>query len=435
MARFPGDWLVVPSGLPKVRNNDVDHPFRPGSDFVWLTGCQEPGGVVVLGPEGNGSQATLYLRPRSDHSTSAFFTDARNGALWVGRGPGLEDVAVLLAMPTAPLDALGAGLKEVPPGRIRVLVGLDPSAEAVVAEMRPQLDTTPDLDRELAEASATLRLIKDDFEIASIQAAVDATARGFDELVEELPGALATSERWLEGTFRRRARVEGNDVAYGVIAAAGAHACTLHRVENDGPVREGDLVLVDAGVESLDLYAADITRTIPVSGRFTPTQREVYEVVWRAHQAALAECRPGNPFMAPHRAAVAVTARWLVDKGLLPLSDEDPLHQQDMLHRRFTLHGTSHMLGLDVHDCASARSEYVEMDLEAGMVLTVEPGCYFQPDDATVPPEYRGIGVRIEDDVLITSDGHRVLSAALPTEAGDVEAWVASRAWTHHRVI
>ena len=167
-----------------------------------------------------------------------------------------------------------------------------------------------------------------------------------------------------------------------------------------------------------------MTRTIPVSGRYSPEQREVYDAVWRAQQAGLAECRPGQPFMAPHRAAMRVLTEWLVAVGILTCTVEEALDADHRFYTRYTLHGTSHMLGLDVHDCANARNDYRELDLAPGMVLTVEPGCYLQPDDLTVPERYRGIGVRIEDDVLITGDGCRVLSAALPTRAEDVEAWM-----------
>lgn len=421
--RFPGEWVVVPAGLPKVRSNDIEYPFRPHNDFVWLSGCQEPAAVLVMSPAPDGHETTLYLTPPSDRSTSEFFTDARNGELWVGPRISLDDAEARFQVHTASRAELFVALKEAEGQRIRVVTGIDEQVDTLVDGLVGSEEHRT-ADSSLAETLADLRLRKDDFEIASLQAAVDATVRGFEDVVRELPRAPFRSERWVEGTFRRRARAEGNDTAYGVIAAAGSHACTLHWVRNDGPVEDGDLILLDAGVESEDLYAADVTRTLPVSGRFTPVQREVYDVVWRAQQAALAECRPGNAFDAPHRAAMRVIAEWLVGKGFIPGSVDDSL-DRTLLHRRFTLHGTSHMLGLDVHDCAAARQQYMEGELAEGMVLTVEPGCYFQPDDSTVPPEYRGIGVRIEDDILITDGAPRVLSSALPTQADDVEHWMA----------
>jgi len=227
--------------------------------------------------------------------------------------------------------------------------------------------------------------------------------------------------------------VDGNDVGYGSIVACGPHATTLHWVRNDGPVRAEDLALLDMGVEGRYLYTADVTRTLPVSGRFSPVQRQVYEVVQRAQQAGVEAVRPGAKYLDPHRAAMRVIAEALHDWGLLPVTPDESLNEDPKapgagLHRRYTLHATSHMLGLDVHDCAQARNEtYRDATLEPGMVLTVEPGLYFQPDDLTVPPELRGIGVRIEDDILVTADGCRNMSAALPHTVEEVENWMAGR--------
>ncbi len=426
-ARFPGEWLVVPTGRLKVRANDTDYRFRAGTDFAWLTGCQEPDAVLVIAPDGT---ATLYKAPRADRSTPAFFSDRRYGELWIGPRLGLEDTSLLLEIATAPLDDLDAALKEAAGGPVRVVRGYDAHVDAQVptaAEEEGGDDGTEQVspDAELLSALSEMRLVKDTHEVTCLDAAVAATVLGFEDVVRSLPTARAHGERWVEGTFNRRARTEGNDVGYDTIAASGPHACTLHWVRNDGPVRAGDLLLLDAGVEGPELYTADVTRTVPVRGRFTRTQREVYEAVWRAQRAGIAECRPGQPFMAPHRAAMRVLTEWLVEAGILRGTVEEALDPDHRFYTRYTLHGTSHMLGLDVHDCANTRNDYRDHDLEPGMVLTVEPGCYFQPDDLTVPKRYRGIGVRIEDDVLVTEDGCRVLSEALPTQADEVEAWMA----------
>jgi len=419
-ARFPDDWLLVPTGGLKVRANDTDYRFRAGTDFAWLTGSQEPDAVLVVAP---GGDATLYTAPRADRSTPGFFTDRRYGELWVGPRLGLDDTSTLLRLPTAALDDLPAVLKEATGSGavVRVVRGFDPAVDDAVAVV------DDDRDSDLLSALAELRLVKDDHEVACLQQAVDATAAGFADVVRALPAAATRDrgERWVEGTFNRQARTEGNDVGYDTIAACGDHACTLHWIRNDGPVRPGDLLLLDAGVEGPELYTADVTRTVPVSGRYSDAQRAVYDVVWAAQQAGLAECRPGNPFMAPHTAAMRVITEWLVAEGILGCSVDDALDPDHRFHTRYTLHGTSHMLGLDVHDCTDARNDYRHLDLVPGMVLTVEPGCYFQPDDLTVPDRYRGIGVRIEDDVLITGDGHRVLSAGLPSRSDLVEAWMA----------
>jgi Xaa-Pro aminopeptidase len=298
--------------------------------------------------------------------------------------------------------------------------GYDAGIEAALTDK-----VTAERDEELKVFLSEARLVKDDFEIAELQKAVDSTVRGFEDVVKVLDKARATSERYIEGTFFLRARVEGNDVGYGTIAAAGPHACTLHWVRNDGPVNAGDLLLLDAGVETHTYYTADVTRTLPVDGRFSDIQRKIYDAVYDAQQAGIEAVRPGGKHRDFHDAAQRVLTERLVEWGLV----EGPVERvlELGLQRRWTLHGTGHMLGMDVHDCASARVEtYVDGVLEPGMVLTVEPGLYFQADDLTVPEEYRGIGVRIEDDILVTADGNRNLSAGLPRRSDEVEAWMES---------
>jgi len=413
---FPGEMLVVPTGGLATRANDTDFPFRAGSDYAWLVGDTEPDAVLVLATDGAaGHTATVYVPARVGREDS--FTDRRYGELWVGPRRGVAEVGTAYDVATAPLGELAEALDVATP--IRVLRGLDPRVDALVGP-RPKADA------ELATTLSELRLVKDDLEVAELCAAVDATVTGFAACVRELATArtLPNGERWLEGSFWRHSRVHGNDVGYGSIVACGAHATTLHWTRDDGPVRDGDLVLLDMGVEAPSLYTADITRTLPVSGRFSAEQRQVYDAVARAQRAGIEAVRAGEEFLAPHRAAMRVLTEALLEWGLLEGDVETLL--TDQLHRRFTLHGTSHHLGLDVHDCAHARRErYREGTLAAGMVITVEPGLYFQPDDELVPERLRGIGVRIEDDVLVTADGPRVLSAALPTAAEDVEAWMA----------
>jgi Xaa-Pro aminopeptidase len=223
--------------------------------------------------------------------------------------------------------------------------------------------------------------------------------------------------------------VEGNDVGYGTIAASGQHACTLHWTKNDGRLAVSDLLLLDAGVEGESLYTADITRTLPIGGRFSPAQRTIYDLVLKAQRAAMSEVKPGADFLAPNRAAMRVLTEGLVELEILKATVDEALADDQQLYRRYTLHNVSHMLGIDVHDCAKARQESYKLGkLEAGMVLTVEPGLYFQEDDLTVPARFRGIGVRIEDDVLVTEDGVRNLSAHIPVDAAEVEGWM-SEVW------
>jgi Xaa-Pro aminopeptidase len=259
--------------------------------------------------------------------------------------------------------------------------------------------------------------------------AVEVTADGFDDIVSDLPRIVAhpRGERIIEGVFHQRARSDGNTEGYDTIAASGPHACYLHWTRNDGAVVPGDLLLVDAGVEVDSLYTADITRTIPVNGTFSPVQRKIYEAVREAADAAFAAARPGVKFRSVHEAAMQVIAARVAEWGLLPVTAEEALDADaGGQHRRYMVHGTSHHLGIDVHDCAQARREmYYDGVLEAGMVFTIEPGLYFQIDDLTVPEEYRGIGVRIEDDILMTVDGPENLSAGIPRTADEVEEWVA----------
>jgi Xaa-Pro aminopeptidase len=404
-ARYGGRVIVVPAGSLSMRNNDVPYPFRAASDYVWLTGDASPDAVLVMTPDADqpGSHvSTLYLRSSAPRDESdAFYRDRAHGALWTGRRPAIDETAVTLGVTTRPLEELDG-----------VLAGLD-------------YLVTPD-DAELASTLGDLRLVKDDWEIAQLADAVASSVRGFEDVVRDLGAARNTSERWIEGTFWRRARVEGNDVGYTSIAAAGEHACVLHWTRNDGPVRDGDLLLLDAGVENAAMYTADVTRTLPISGHFSASQRRVYDLVFEAQSAAIAAVRPGAGFRDYYRAAQSVLARGLVEWGILPASAANLDGPDGDLHRRYTLHGTGHMLGLDVHDCAQARDEhYHEGVLRAGYVLTVEPGLYFQTDDLTVPEELRGIGVRIEDDVVVTHDGCVVLTDALPRDADAVEAWMA----------
>ncbi|SJZ82325.1 Xaa-Pro aminopeptidase [Marinactinospora thermotolerans DSM 45154] len=424
-ARFPGERIVVPAGNLKVRSNDTEYPFRAASDYVYLTGDQSEDGCLVMEPrDGGGHEATVYLLPRSDRGNGEFWLDG-HGELWVGRRNSLTEAARLLGTATGDVRRLPEILREAPAAPTRIVRGHDAALEEVLAGLREgDGDEAARRDEELAVHLHDARLVKDEWEIGQLQRAVDSTVRGFTDVVRALPQAEATSERYIEGTFFLRARVEGNDVGYGTIAAAGPNATTLHWVRNDGAVRPGELLLLDAGVETTTLYTADVTRTLPISGRFDDVQRRVYDLVYAAQEAGIAAVAPGRPFRAFHEAAQRVLAEGLIEWGLL----EGPLERvlELGLQRRYTLHGTGHMLGLDVHDCAVARTEcYVDADLEPGMVLTVEPGLYFQPDDLTVPEELRGIGVRIEDDVLVTADGNRVLSAALPRRSDEVEAWLA----------
>jgi Xaa-Pro aminopeptidase len=440
-AQFPGERLVIPAGGLKVRSNDTDYRFRPHSAFAHLTGLgtdREPDAVLVMEPTDSGHDATLYFRPRAPRDSEEFFADSRFGELWVGRRPSLEEMSALCDIPCAATSDLPDPLrKNSDTVALRVLpADLDHEIRQVIEEIRSssaatevdqRQSTAEESDHEFAVALSELRLIKDAFEIGEMREACRQTAAAFEAVVASIPEAVqrGRGERWIEGIFGLHARHVGNAVGYDTIAAAGDHACTLHWIRNDGELREGELLLLDAGIELDSLYTADVTRTLPINGTFSDEQQMVYDAVFEAQQAGIAAARPGATFSDVHKAATAVIARHLDTWGLLPVSVAESLGEQGGQHRRWMVHGTSHHLGIDVHDCAQARREmYYDGLLEPGMVFTIEPGLYFQIDDVTVPEEYRGIGVRIEDDILMTAGGPVNLSADIPRTADEVEAWV-----------
>jgi Xaa-Pro aminopeptidase len=345
----------------------------------------------------------LYARPRSDRDSDEFFRDRQYGELWAGRRPSLKEIS----------DSLGLEVKHID------------DLPAFDDEHKVRDVTTDD---ELARVASEQRLVKDEWEVGELQEACDITTLGFSDSVAEWDRVLEFGERWIEGTFFRRARAMGNDIGYDSIVGGGAHATTLHWIDNSGPITPGELVLLDMGVEGRNLYTADVTRTLPVDGRFTSLQRELYDLVYAAQEAGITAVKPGVKFMAAHDAAMHVLAHGLEGMGLLPVSADEALDPDSKVYARWTLHGTSHMLGLDVHDCGRASdAAYRDAALAEGMVLTVEPGLYFQEDDLLVPEELRGIGIRIEDDILVTGDGYRNLSASLPRTSADVEEWMAAQ--------
>jgi Xaa-Pro aminopeptidase len=415
---FPGTRIAVPAGRAPVCGNDTEFEFRPASDFVWLTGAGAAGteaAVLVMQPAGDTHEAVLYLPEPAGPAEADFFADPAAGELWVGAVPGLAEHSEALGITTRPLEELPAGLRGVYPP-VLAPRGADPLLDALVSGDGA----------ELRRVTAELRRIKDGWELGQLQRAVDATAQAFADVAAALPEAIAGGgERWLAGTFDRRARSAGAGVGYASIVAAGPDSPVLHWVRNDGPVAAGAAVLLDAGVAAGSFYTADVTRTFPASGEFSSAQREVYELVLRAHQAAMAEVAPGREYRAFGNTAMRVLADGLHGWGLLPVSPAESLEAGGQQHRRYVVCGVGHFLGLDVHDCArSSREAYHDGDLQPGMALTVEPGLYFHPHDETVPPELRGIGVRIEDDLVVTEGGHRVLSEALPITASGIEEWV-----------
>ncbi|WP_346655106.1 aminopeptidase P family protein [Arthrobacter sp. 260] len=446
--KFPGERIVIPAGPFKVRSNDTDYRFRPHSGFAHLTGFgldHEPDAVLIMEPteagqgdDGGQHHATLYFKELAGHDNPEFYANARYGEFWIGSRLSHAQVRALLSIETADLAELevaitkDAGVPEVGGMRIRLLREVDLNADALVDTSRintgVDLEKSDELDSKLAEALSELRLLKDSWEVEQMKIAVAATVNGFHEVVKELPRAIThpRGERVVEGAFFARAREEGNDLGYDTIAASGNNATVLHWIRNNGQVHAGDLLLLDAGVEADSLYTADITRTLPVNGKYSDIQRKIYQAVLDAADAGFAAAQPGRKFRDVHQASISVLAERLDAWGLLPVSLEVALSQDGQHHRRWMPHGTSHHLGMDVHDCAQAKRElYLDGVLTEGMVFTIEPGLYFKDEDLSVPEEFRGIGVRIEDDILMTAEGPVNLSAALPREADDVEAWMA----------
>ncbi|UNX55111.1 aminopeptidase P family protein [Georgenia sp. TF02-10] len=410
--QLPGRTVVVAAGRAPVRSNDTSYDFRPDSDFLWLTGCAVEDAVLVLRPRGSEHDPVLYLPASARPGDHRFFSDAAQGELWVGPSAGLAEWAEALGIPVRPLTELDE----------LSLTGADAGRRVDETLLRRHGIARS---AELARVCSDLRMIKDAWEVGELRRAVDHTVEGFAAVLAEVPTAVQRhGERWLQGTFDRYARAVGNGPGYATIVGSAGRSATLHWVRCDGPVEPDAVLLLDMGVEERSCYTADVTRTVPPSGRFSPAQRQVHDLVEAAHRAGLSHVRPGAQYSDFHFAAMEVIAEGLHDWGLLGMSVDEALSPQGQLHRRYLVCGIGHHLGLDVHDCAhSDYEQYQGATMAPGMVLTVEPGLYFHSHDLTVPPELRGTGIRIEDDLLVTGTGAELLSAALPIDADGIERW------------
>jgi Xaa-Pro aminopeptidase len=402
-----------------TRSADTDYRFRQDSDFWYLTGFDHPNAVAVLRTDG-GPDFNLYVEPRDSEVER-----------WTGYRPGtdgaVEDYGAVEAHPIGEfLSHLGESLGKA--GRIYHVLGRDAAVDAKISEtlegmrLRSRQGVVPaDAIFDPRGVVHEMRLVKEPAELAIMRRAADITREAH---ASAAPLARDGSfeyelEATLEFVFRRRGAA---GPAYTTIVGGGSNATVLHYIANAQPLRNGDLVLIDAGSE-LEGYASDVTRTYPVGGRFAGERRAVYETVLAAQYAALDLCKPGSTLVDVHEAAVRRIVEGLVDMKLLSGCVDDLIAND--AHRRFYMHNTSHWLGLDVHDAGAYRVAGEHRALAAGMVFTVEPGLYIPPDDVEVDPGFRGIGVRIEDDVVVTADGHENLNFALPKEPGDVEALVA----------
>ncbi|HEY1070795.1 aminopeptidase P N-terminal domain-containing protein [Thermomonas sp.] len=414
-----GAILVLPAAPERIRSRDTHYPYRQDSDFWYLTGCDEPEAVLVLVPGRRHGESILFCRERDPEREG--WDGPRLGPEGAVDALGLDD-----AYPITDIDDILPGLLE---GRRRVHyhLGRDPDFDLkligwlnrVRAQVR-QGAQPPQEFLELGHLLDEMRLFKSADEIALMQKAADISVEAHRAAMRAARPGIHEYE--LQAEVERVFRRHGAEPAYASIVGAGANACILHYRANAAKARAGELVLIDAGAEHRG-YASDITRTFPVGGRFSREQRALHDLVCRAQAAALAQARPGVPYEAGHEAAVRTLSDGLLSLGLLQGSLEAVVANGD--YKRFYRHKTGHWLGLDVHDVGEYRIDGASRLLEPGMVFTIEPGLYIPADDAAVPAKWRGIGIRIEDDVLVTRDGHRVLTGALERSADEVEALMA----------
>ena len=411
--------LVLPAAPVRVRSHDTHYPYRQDSDFWYLCGFPEPEAVLVLVPGRKHGEALLFCRERDPE---------REG--WDGPRFGQEGAVSVFGMDDAyPIDDLDEILPGLLEGRSRVYYHFGRDAEfdlkliGWVNRVRAQVRHGAQPPHEFLELGHLLheqRLFKSRDELRLMEKAAAISVRAHQAAMRAVRPGIAEYE--LQAELERVFRAADAWPAYGSIVGAGANGCVLHYVANNGKVRDGDLVLIDAGAEYRN-YAADITRTFPANGRFTKEQRALHDLVGAAQAAALAQVRPGVPYEAIHEAAVRTLTEGLLGLGLLKGSLEKNIAEGH--YRRYYRHKSGHWLGLDVHDVGDYRIDGQSRLLEPGMVLTIEPGLYIPPDDTTVAVKWRGIGIRTEDDVLVTGDGHRVLTEGLARSADEIEAFMA----------
>jgi Xaa-Pro aminopeptidase len=412
-----GNIAFIGSAPMRTRNRDVDYPFRQDSDFYYLTGFNEPEAMAVFIPGREQGEYILFCREFDEKK-----------ALWEGAHAGLDGATNHYdaddAFPITDLDDILPGLLE---GKTKVFypMGRDPDLDHSLLDwikhIRSQTRNGLVAPGELIALEPILhemRLFKSAAEIKLMRKAAEVSAAGHVKAMQACKAGLY--EYQVEATLIHHFIQNGlRNVAYPSIVAAGSNACTLHYTENDGKLKSGDLLLIDAGAEC-DHYAADITRTFPISGRFSEAQKALYQLVLDAQAAAIAQIKPGATWIMPHDAAVEVLTKGLLELGLLKGRLKTLIKKEK--YKPFYMHRTGHWLGMDVHDVGDYKIDQEWRTLEAGMVLTVEPGLYIPTDCKTVDAKWRGIGIRIEDDVLVTADGCEILTGGVPKAVADIEA-------------
>jgi len=413
----PGSVAILPAAPEVVRNRDVHYPYRPDSDFYYITGFHEPEAIAVLIPGRKQAEYVLFCRERDEKRER--WDGPRVGQEGAVRDYGADD-----SFPIADTEEILPGLLEQC-SRVFYAMGSNPDLDKRLADWVNQIRRKARsgvhgplefvaLDHYLHE----MRLYKSTSEVALMRHAAKITAAAHTRLMQTCrPG---THEYELEAEFTHECASRGARFqAYPAIVGGGGNACVLHYVENRDELKDGDLVLVDAGCE-YGYYAADITRTFPVNGRFTPPQRALYEVVLAAQEAAIAKVQPGSRWCDPHDAAVRAITKGLVELGLLKGTLSKLI--KDQAYTRFYMHRTGHWLGMDVHDVGDYKVDGEWRELEPGMTLTVEPGIYIPAGLRGVPKKFWNTGIRIEDDVLVTKNGHEVLTRDAPKSPDEIEA-------------
>ena len=410
---------LVTAAPEQIRNRDVHYPYRQNSDFLYLTGFNEPEAVLLLLPGGEDGEVILFCRDRDPERET-----------WDGRRAGPKGAVSDYGMDAAyVIDEFDERLPGLLSGRERVFHTLGEQGDfddlllQCLHQLRSQNRSGVAVPTDISALDPLLhemRLVKSTEEIECMQMAANVSATAHCRAMQICkPGLM---EYQLAAEIHHEFERNGMQPAYGSIVGSGANGCILHYVENRDELSTGDLVLIDAGAEC-EGYAADITRTFPVNGRFSDAQRAVYEIVLQAQLSAIEQARAGKPYNAPHEAAVRVLVEGLVDIGLLKGKIDDLIKNE--AYRRFYMHNTGHWRGMDVHDVGAYKINGQWRSLSAGMVITIEPGLYITAAD-DIDPAFHNIGIRIEDDVLITDAEPRVLTHAVPKSVADIEALMAA---------
>lgn len=415
----PGSIIIQPGAPVARRNNDVDYPYRQDSDLYYLSGFGEPEAVMVLVPGREHGEHLMFCRERD-----------REREIWDGHRAGQEgvinDFGFDDAFPIADLDDILPGLIENKE-KVFFTLGRYPQFDerliGWVNRIRALVKTgarPPDEVVSLEHLVHDMRLFKTRTEVSTMRKSAQIAAKAHIEAMQRTRPGLG--EQHIHAALLNTFFEHGTEPSYQPIVAGGANACILHYIENNKPLNDGDLLLVDAGCE-YDCYASDITRTWPVNGRFTGEQKAVYEVVLEAQEQAIATLHPGRNWLDAHNAALNTISQGLVDLGLVKATVEQCIEQE--LYQPFFMHKTGHWIGLDVHDVGDYKVDSLWRELEPGMVTTVEPGIYIAPDNEQVDAKWRGIGVRIEDDVVVTRKGPDILSKNAPKTVNEIEQLLA----------